>query len=207
METYPVSSLNIFKNPARILISGFSGSGKTELTKRLINKYINLFDTIIIIGADFNLNHPKIIRRDDYDPFQNIDEHRQSKSLLIFDDIILEQDKLKLAAKIFVKGRHLNLSAIFLSQNLFFSDKNFRILSLNCTHVILLRNRDLKQIKYFASTFVPGNINKFIDLYKSIVLKKPFGYIVTDFTVDIDSKLAFRTNCFNEAKYESLFKL
>ena len=45
------SDVDIFNQPARIIIAGSSNSGKTQLTSNLALKYANRFDLIIICGT------------------------------------------------------------------------------------------------------------------------------------------------------------
>lgn len=115
---------------------------------------------------------------------------------------------MEVAKTCFIKGRHQNISSIFLTQNLYLQDKAFRIIGLNCSHTILCKSRDLKQISLFAGSFLEKKlVASFIEVYKQMVQKKKFGYILIDFQQDIDSPIAVRTNVFNETPYESAFAL
>ena len=64
-------------------------------------------------------------------------------TLYILDDCFLEANESKYVANAFTKGRHENISTIFITQNLFFSGKFARSIALNCSHYILMRTRDL----------------------------------------------------------------
>ena len=197
--------INIFFKPARLIIAGFSGAGKSYLTSLIIAKYRHKFHSIIGYGTPLeNGKEMGIIQDDEYNPF---DEPDSSKSkLLIFDDIIMNRNIMNLASEVYIRGRHLNISCIFLSQNIFLQDKSYRIIALNCTHVVLLRQRDLRQIVCFARTFLPSEkIDKFISLYKKEVLKKRHQYILIDFTSDFDGPLAIRSSIVNEDSYERAF--
>ena len=114
--------------------------------------------------------------------------------MLVFDDIIYKKALLKLAGEVFIRGRHLNISAIIILQNLFFPDKDFRQISLNITHAIILRNRDMRQILSFGGSFLSKDmVKKFADLYKRVVESKKYGHLLIDFTQDSDSPLMFRS--------------
>jgi len=192
------TELDIFHQPARLLISGFSGSGKTFLVTRLIEKYRERFSRIIVVGSD--LDHSgglNIERCDNFNPL--IDNEINGHILIIYDDVLYNKKIIETAAEVFIRGRHLNISSIFLTQNIFFSNKHFRIISINTTHVILLRSRDIKQVKCFASSFLTDvQIESFIRLYKKWVMREKFKYVLIDFTKDIDSPLAIRKNIVNE---------
>ena len=152
------SEINIFHRPARLLISGYSGSGKSSLVSALVKQYRESFERVFILGSDLeNSKELNITHDDDFNPFQ---EHLTGSTLLIFDDVIYNKTLINLAGEIFVKGRHLNVSSIFITQNLFLSNNNFRQISLNASHVILLRHRDEKQIICFARTFLSDQKTK-----------------------------------------------
>ena len=207
MEFVNASDLTLFQRPNRLLLSGYSNSGKSYFVSNLIRKYRSVFSKVIVIGSDLEfVKDLNIIRDDSYDPFSEdfeIDGH----ILLIFDDIICNPALVKLASKVFIKGRHKNISPIFITQNLFTNDKNFRVLALNVTHIVLFKMRDLRQISFLAKSFlIDSQIEAFINLYKRIVLKKQYGYLLIDYDADLDSKLRIRSNILNE-DYERCFVL
>ena len=197
--------LNIFAKPARLLISGFSGSGKSNFVCKLVKKYRSSFHRIIVLGSDLeNSAELGIEFNSDFNPFE---EFLKGNTLLIFDDIIYNKKLLTLAGEVFIRGRHLNVSSIIVTQNLFLSDKNFRQISLNTTHIVIFKHRDEKQIVCFARSFLTDTkVKQFHALYKKVVAKKKHQYLMIDFTVDIDSAIAVRTNVVNEY-YEQAFLL
>lgn len=198
MEKVLSSEVDIFHTCARILIAGFSNSGKSYFTSKLINLYKNKFKRIIVIGSDLEqVDQVEIVRNDDFNAF--LEHDGLSHILIIFDDIIYQPKKLKHATEVFIKGRHKNISSIFLTQNIFLPNKDYRCISLNSTHVILMRMRDIRQITHFSSTFLTQEKREaFLNLYKLIVLKEKYRYLLIDFTQNSDSKLQLRTNLVGE---------
>ena len=199
------ADIDIFNKPARLLISGYSGSGKSTLVKEIVAKYRNKFEKVIILGADLEDSSKLNVTHDnDFNPFE---EHLTGKTLLIFDDVIYNKKLLILAGEVFVRGRHLNVSSIFLTQNLFLSNTNFRQITLNTTHIIILRHRDEKQILCFARSFLSDDkVKKFLNLYKKIVTKQKHQHLLIDFTVDIDSPTAIRSSVVG-GDYQKVFIL
>ena len=199
------SDVDIFKQPARILIAGISGCGKSFFVSRLIGKYRKYFNQIIVIGSDLENCEGLDVKRDDI--FSPLVDDFKGSILVIYDDIILNKKLLSDAADIFCRGRHMKISVIVLSQNLFFSCKYFRLISLNSSHIILFRNRNLKQISCFAQSFLMKNdIEFFLILYRKVVLKQQYSYILIDFTKTIEDILAIRSLVANE-NYEVVYTL
>ena len=83
------------------------------------------------------------------------------------DDCFLEAIESKFVVNAFTKGRHENISTIFITQNLFFSGKFARSIALNSSHYILMRNRDLGQIEVLGrQLYGKSKASNFVDVYK-----------------------------------------
>lgn len=201
--------LNIFSKPARILIGGYSSSGKTFFTLQLLEKYGSLFDNVIICGlepSELKSKHSNIsFKTGLYDPF--IDDDLQGKTLMIVDDLMDNKHYLKVVAKVFSKGRHKKISCIFISQNLYLQDQSYRTISLNASHFVLFKCRDISQISHFARTFIEKEKqSNFISCYRKHVLEKDYGYIIIDFDKKHNSPLLIRTDLFSD-NFELCIKL
>ena len=106
------AALNIFSNHARIVITGFSFSGKSFFCSRLIRKYAHIFEKIVIIGAIFeNLDGISNILYDD--KFDALTESFSGRILIIYDDSIFKKDRMQKCSEIFARGRHRQISVIF----------------------------------------------------------------------------------------------
>ena len=159
----------------------------------------------MVIGSELeNISHLNVIRNDNFDPLNN---DLDGNILVVFDDIIFNKQQMKLAGETFIRGRHKKVSSLFLTQNIFLSDQNYRIISLNATHAVIFRVRDLRQIQLFGKTFLQdSSIHSFIATYKKNVINGDFGYILVDFTKNFDSPLMIRTNILGEG-YEKAIEL
>ena len=197
--------IDIFKEPARLIIGGSSGSGKSFFISKLIRKYRRKFSRVIVIGSNLqNCTDLNIERNDTFDPF--LDEI-SGNILIIYDDILLNKNLLAKAAEVFLRGRHFNFSVCLLTQNIFHNCKFYRTIALNCTHNILMRMRDIKQINCFGQTFLTkGEVEKFVTLYKRIVIREKYRYILIDFTTFVEDPLCFRSFICDES-YEQAFIL
>ena len=88
-------------------------------------------------------------------------------TLFILGDCFLEAIESKFVVNAFTKGRHENISTIFITQNLFFSGKFARSIALICSHYILVRNRDLGQIEVLGrQLYGKSKASNFVDVYK-----------------------------------------
>ena len=145
-------------HPYRILIIGDSGSGKTNALLNLINnqpdidkiylyakgpydaKYQYLINKHEKVGLD-HFDDPKAFieySNDMRDVNKNIDEYnprKKRKVLIVFDDMIADMINNKkldsIVTELFIRGRRLNISIVFITQSYFKVPKDVR---LNSTH-------------------------------------------------------------------------
>ena len=166
---YTGDSIDLFQQPAGIIIAGYSNSGKSQMCSNLINKYHYKFNTILYCGVNSHKlqNNPDIkdklhISSEIVNPF---DYTYDGNTLYILDDCFLEANESKFVVNAFTKGRHENISTIFITQNIFFSGKFARSIALNCSYYILMRNRDLGQIEVLGrQLFGKNKGSSFVDI-------------------------------------------
>ena len=100
----------------------------------------------------------------------------------------------KLPAKVtelFIRGRKLNISVIFITQSYFRTPKDIR---LNTTHYFLMKisnKRELQQISYNHSADI--DFKDFKEIYKKFTRGK-HDFMVVDTTLPSDDPLRFRKN-------------
>ena len=161
-------------HPYRILIIGGYGSGKTNALLNLINnqpdidkiylyakdpyeaKYQFLINKIDSIGLK-HFNDPKaFIEYSNYmqDVYKNIDEYntdKERKILIVFDDIIADMINTKklnsIVTELFIRGRKLNVSFVFITQSYFKVPKDAR---LNSTHFFIMKIPNKKELQQIA---------------------------------------------------------
>ena len=153
-------------HPYRILIIGDSGSGKTNLLFNLINQqpdtdeiylyakdpYEAKYQFLITKGESTDLKHfndsKAFIESSNYkdDIYNNIEEYspnKKQKVLIIFNDMItdmLSNEKLNpIVTKLFIRGRKLNISLVFITQYYFAVPKNIR---LHSAHYFIMKIRN-----------------------------------------------------------------
>ena len=208
---YTEDSIDLFQQPARIIIAGYSNSGKSQMCSNLINKYHYKFNTILYCGVNSHKlqNNPDIkdklhISSEIVNPF---DYTYDGNTLYILDDCFLEANESKFVVNAFTKGRHENISTIFITQNLFFSGKFARSIALNCSHYILMRNRDLGQIEVLGrQLFGKNKGSSFVDIYKKAHTVNTYGYLLVDLGPKTPSELQLRTNIIDETPYQIVYQ-
>ena len=194
-------------HPCRILIIGGSGSRKTNALLNLINNQPDI-DKIYLSAKDpyekkykylinkrgkVGLNHfnnPNVYKNiEDYSPI------KKRKILIVFDDMIADMintNKLNpIVAELFIRGRKLNISIVFITQSYFKVPKDVR---LNSTHFFIMKipnKRELQQIALNHSSDI--DFKDFMNIYKKCTTE-PYSFLVNDTTLPSDDPLRFRKN-------------
>ena len=160
-------------HPYRILIIGGFRSGKTIALLNLIEiqpdidkiylyskdpyeaKYQYLIDIREKVGIDHFDNSKAFIEylNDMHDVYKNINEYnvdKDCKILIAFDDMIVNMINNKkvnsLVTKLFIRGRKLNISLVFITQSCFKVPKDVRLNTIHFFIAKMPNKRELQQI-------------------------------------------------------------
>ena len=135
--------------------------------------------------------------QDMQDVYKNIEDYnpiKKRKILIIFDDMIADMINNKLnpiLTELFIRGRKLNISIVFITQSYFKVPKDVR---LNPTHFFIMKipnKRELQQIVLNHSSDI--DFKDFMNIYKKST-KEPYSFLVNDTTLPSDNPLRFRKN-------------
>lgn len=200
----------LFFNQSTFIVNGSSRCGKTVFVTKLLYNLKDMFvngapgrilycyrtiqDSIVQLQKDI----PGVILNEGLPSIDEIKEHTDKKIelLLVLDDLIHDVIQSKDMSNLFMTGRHLNMSIIFITQNMLEQGKFGRGINLNACYIILFRNiRDTQQVKYFARQIYPTKVDDFMKVYND-VMKKPFQYLVVDTHAMSDDAFRLRTNVF-----------
>ena len=208
-------------HPYRILIIGGSGSGKTNTLLNLINNQPDI-DKIYLYAKDpyedkyqfltkkresigiKHFNDPKAFIEywnDMHDVYQNINDYnpdKENKILIVFDDMIADMINNKklnsIVTELFIRGRKLNISLVFITQSYFKIPKDVR---LNTSHFFIAKipnKRELQQIAINHSSDI--NTKDFANIYRKCT-SEPYSFLVNDTTLPSNNPLRFRKNLYN----------
>ena len=121
------------------------------------------------------------------DVYKNIDEYnvvKERKILIFFDDMIADMINNKklnsIVTKLFIRGRKLNISLVFITQSYFKVPKDVR---LNTTHFFIMKipnKRELQQIALNHSSDI--STKDFINIRKKYTTE-PYSFLVNDTTL------------------------
>ena len=106
-------------------------------------------------------------------------------------DMINNKKLTPVVTELFIRGRKLNISIVFITQSYFKVPKDVR---LNSTHFFITRipnKRELRQIALNHSSDI--DFKNFIKLYKKCTTE-PYYFLVNDTTLSSDDPLRFRKN-------------
>ena len=96
---------------------------------------------------------------------------RSKRNICIIDDLTQSASRNQLVENLFTNGRHLSLSVVFVSQNLFYTGKKCRTISLNSTYIVVFKNlRDQSQIRHLACSHLSQNSCKQLSKKKRKIL-------------------------------------
>ena len=127
---------------------------------------------------------------------QNLTRHG-GFHIVVLDDLMEYIVRSSDMQQLFTKFcHHLNISAIFISQNLFEPGPHSRSISLNCHIIVLFSNRrDEAQVRTFARQLYPKEWRRFLQVYEEEMTYE-FAYLVIDCTPSHPPQIKVRKNIF-----------
>ena len=137
--------------PFTMGIFGSREVGKSFFTKQLILNQEQLiypiFERVVWIHKHYQKNifddlqeklGNKLVLLNEFPNFKSIS--KQENTVFIFDDFISETVDSKDVQQLYISGRHLNISVISLSQNMFMKGKFSTTMNRNTDYLVLFEN-------------------------------------------------------------------
>ena len=149
-----------------------------------------------------HFNDPKAFTEysnDMHDVYQNINDYsddNENKILIVFDDMIAGMIKNKksnsVVTELFIKGRKLNISFVFIAQSYFKVPKDVRLNTIHFFITNIPNKRELQQIALNHSSAI--DFKDFVRIYKKYT-DKSYLFLVNDTTLASSNPLRFRKIC------------
>ena len=93
--------------------------------------------------------------------------------------------------ELFIRGRKLNISIVFIAQSYFRVSKDVRLNSIHFFIMKILNKRELQQIALNHSSDI--DFKDFMKIYKKCTVE-PYSFLVNDTTLHSNNLLKIRTN-------------
>ena len=133
--------------------------------------------------------------QDDYKNIEDYNPIKKRKVLIVFDNMItdmISNNRLNpIVTELFIRGRRLNISIVFITQSYFKVPKDVR---LNSTHFFIMKipnKRELQQIALNHSFNI--DFQDFMQIYKNCTTE-PYSFLFNDTTLPSDDPFRFRKN-------------
>lgn len=191
LHRYPKN--DYFDLPFRSVYAAPSGSGKTNSILNLIALLSKCFTRIVVVTKEMEPLYQHL--KDRVDRVQIIEDgnvpsldeydHETSK-LMILDDLVLEKRATQAQiGQLYIRGRKLGWSALYLSQSWFGISKTIRI---NAQEVFLGRNLTNRDLAIICRDFPSDrSVPDFIALYKSVTQER-----MSSMRIDIIHRKVFK---------------
>ena len=181
------------KLPFRSAILGSSGSGKTHTLCNIIYQFGKTFNHIYIYTKAEETLYDFLTEQLDDSlltiVYNDLDRLRQFKddeyygqSLIIFDDMVNEKDQ-RVIQELYIRGRKLNISLIYLSQSYY---KIPKIIRGQISYIFIIKIAGLKDLRLILSEYeLTANKIQLSNMYKFVCKSGNFGHF---FLIDLEAK-------------------
>ena len=196
-----------------MIVSGSTGSGKSEWVMRFLNNlstlvspeigqimycYGELNSNVLNLQRSGKIEHIPVFVHNGVPPEEMVRERakKQQKMLLVLDDLVVGVAQHYLDT-LFTRGSHnWGVSVILVTQHLF--NKELRVARSNSHYLVLMRNpAGQLQIRTLATHLFPGRTAHFMEAYRD-ACGKNFGYLLVDMHPSSPEALRLRTHIYGE---------
>jgi len=208
IDSIPTFDITL-KAPFAMTIAGQTQSGKSTLTSKILKRHKEIIDhPMQSITYCYAVYQPKLFDHLKQNVpgikfHQGLPENLntlngEGHKLVVLDDLMTDVSGNTEAVKAFtISSHHYNISLILLVQNLFY--KNIRDLVLQSKYICAMKNpRDSVAIRTLGQQMNGGRKNLMVDAASKDLMKKPYGYLVLDYSQSQDDLYRVRSSLFPE---------
>lgn len=182
-------------------VIGSSGSGKTQTLLQILSDMPNTFNKMYIYTKAeeplYKYLEQKIpadlltISYDLNDLRKFDDEKYYGSTLVIFDDMVNEKDQ-KCIQELYIRGRKLGVSMLYLSQSFF---KIPKLIRLQCDYCFIIKVPNMRDLNLILSEFSLGTTKEQLQNMYKYVISQGFGnFFLIDMKAPQNSGLSYRKN-------------
>lgn len=193
----PYFDIHHIKIPFRMLITGSSGSGKTQTLLSLLHNMPRTFEKIIITTKNkdeplYNWLEDKFekdanfeMREIDKDGLPDLDKFdKEQNNLLVMDDLVGEKNQ-KPMEQFFLRARKKGCSLVYITQSYYAVP---RMIRSNLTYLIIKQVSSMKNLTMIMREYDLGiDRTQLIDMYKQATEQKA-GFLMIDLEGDEGKK-------------------
>lgn len=189
-----------------MLISGPSGSGKSTLVHSIIRNPRRVYGIspgrIVFCYNVYQEGYNAFAHRGDVVMVQGLpnllmlEKLKNSKPLLVLDDLMTQLEKWPDAEKLFsVCSHHYDMSVIAIIHGLFYG-RTLRNLRMHSSYLVLFRNpNDKLAIRNLATQIMPLNRLLLISAYEDAT-RLPHSYLLVDLHKNTEERFMLRTSIY-----------
>lgn len=203
-----------FNHPSNTIISGPSNSGKSEILGKILKSADTLFNPPPLRKLLFFREEQPIYQQwyesgfisdkqkgmpERSELLAKLSEYKEGGGcIVLFDDFasLVEENRDDFIFYFTIGSHHYNCSFFLVLHSLF--SPALRILSLNTHRFVLTRSpRDVSQVRTLAAQAFPGRTRFIVDAYENAT-DYSYGFLVLDFSPNVDKRLRVVGNIFME---------
>ena len=169
-----------YVHPFSMVVNGPSGCGKTAWIQKFLDYHMcKNIDKVVWCYARWQDSYSAMKNVEFMEGLNGIAKlDRRQRTLVILDDLM--SDVNQSVEDLFIRGRHDNISVIFVTHNFFYKSQPMRTIRLNSKFLVLFNSPcDTSQVYALGRQLFPGNSKYFASAFEDAT-DTLYGYLLVD---------------------------